>query len=327
MTHHRHGCLDDPRELWEQRICLHPVSKNVRGDLRLLDRDLQTCEKEDCRTLKTDHVLKVEVSAHQPCDSAAAGLLDGVLFVRRLVTAFADGSGENRGLHTGRFDWVGGGARVRGELSGMTNVGTHRQPVFDPCQECRAPGYMEGRLCGHIIKTKDDRLRGCRVTASYRLLFDASEGAIDTGITGTIEGLIVCACEKAECLDLTGFPAMSHANPWTVGTYTFLVQNYGGTPAATADVVTWGGFTGLNAGFETRMTLASPADTVDMTLVHFASPATVTALDGGGAVVDTEIMTAAGGTPETLHLTDGGIEALLVQAPQNETLILEICTT
>jgi hypothetical protein len=320
------GCLDDPRELWDRKICLLPVSKNVRGDLRLMDRELQTCDEDDCRTLKTDHVLKVEVVAHQPCDSNASGQLDGVFYVRRLITAFVDGNGENRGLHTGAFDWIGGGARVRGTLSGATNVGTHRAPVLDPCQECHAPGYMEGRLCGHIVRAKDERLRGCRVAASYRLRFDASEGAIDTGITGTIEGLIVCPCEKAGCLDLTGFPAMAHPNPWTVDAYIFLVHDFSGAPTATADVVTWGAFTGLNARFETRLTLASPADTVDITLVHFSSPATVTALDSAGTVIDTDTMTAAAGTAETLHLTGAGIEVLVVQAPQNETLILEICT-
>lgn len=327
MKDNQCGCLDDPRELWDSKVCLRPVSKNARGDLRLLDRELQTCDEEDCRTLKTDHVLKVDVVAHEPCDSNASALLDGVFYVRRLITAFVDGSGENRGLHTGAFDWVGGGARVRGTLSGTTNAGTHRGPVFDPCQECHAPGYMEGRLCGQIVRTQDKRLRGCRVAASYRFRFDPSDGAIDTGITGTIEGLIVCSCEKAECLDLTGFPTMAHPNPWTVGGYTFLVHDFNGIPTATADVMTSGAFTGLNARVETRITLASPVDTVDITLVDFATPATVTALDGGGTVIDTETMTAPSGTAETLHLTGGAIEVLIVHAPQNETLILEICTS
>ena len=105
------------------------------------------------------------------------------------------------------------------------------------------------------------------------------------------------------------------------------MHDFSGTPTAIADVVTWGAFTGLNAGFETRITLASPADTVDITLAHFSAPATVTALDGAGTVVDTETMTATGGAAVTLHLSGGGIEALVVQAPQNETLILEICTS
>jgi hypothetical protein len=326
--HHQHtGCLDDARRLWDERVCLRPVSKDVRGDLRLWHRELQTCDDEDCRTLKTDHGLKLEVHAHEPCDSRASGLLDGVLVVRRLVTAFVDGSGENRGVHTGAFDWVGSDARVRGTLSGTTNVGTHREPAFDPCQECHASGYMEGRLCGRIVKARDDRLRGCRVAASYRLRFDPSQGATDSAVTGTIEGLIVCACDTQECVDLTGFPVMSHANPWVVGSLTFLVHDFSGAPTATADVVTWGAFTGLNAGFETRIALASPAEEVDVTLVHFAAPATVVALDGAGGVVDTETMTAAGGVAETLHLSGGGIEALTVTAPQDETLILQICTS
>lgn len=327
MPTDQRGCLDDPRELWNNQICLHPVSKNVRGDLRLLDSELQTCEKENCKTLNTDHVLKVEVVANEPCDSKASELFDGVFFVRQLITAFIDGNSENRALHTGAFDWIGRGARVRGTLSGTTNVGTHREPVFDPCQKCHAPGYMEGRLCGDIIKTEEERLRGCRIAASYRLRFDASQGAIDTAITGTIEGVIVCPCQKTECLDLTTFRVMAYPNPWTTGGYTFLVHAPRGTPTATADVVTSGAFTGLNAGFETRITLASPATAVDITLVHFAAPATAIALDGRGNIVHTETMTATQRTAETLHLPGGTIEALIVQAPSNETLILQICTS
>lgn len=319
------GCLEDPRELWDREVCLYPVSKNVRGDLRLMDRMLQTCEEERCRTLKADQVLKVEVEPHD-CDSEAAAALSGVFIVRRLITAFADGSGENRGLHTGAFDWIGDGARVRGSVSGMTNVGTHRQPLLDPCQECRAPGYMEGRLCGQVVRAADERLRDCRVTASYRFRFDPSEGAIDTAIAGTLEGLIVCPCTRGDCLDLTGFPAISHAQPWSVGFSTFLVHDHTGTPNATADVVTWGAFTGVNTGFQTHITLASPVTNVDLTLVHFSSPATATALEGAGAVVDTEAMTVAGGTPQTLHLT-GDIHSLVVDAPNDETLILEICAS
>ena len=317
-------CLEDPRELWEKRICLAEISKDARGELRLLDRELEVCEERDCRTLKTDHMLKVEVVAHHPCDSAVSAPLDGVLYVRRLITAFLDGSGENRGLHTGVFMWAGASARVEGTLSGVTNVGTHRQPVFDPCQECRAPGFMEGRLCGRIVKAEDDRLVGCNVTAAYRFRFDASQGGQDTAIAGTIEGLVVCPCKKDNCLDLTGFPAMAHPNPWRDDRYTFQVFDHTGTLTATADVVTWGAFTGLNASFRTQI-FVSPSASVDITLVHFAAPATVTALDGDGTTLDTATMSVAAGAPETLHLSGVTIESLELKAPSNETLILEVC--
>jgi hypothetical protein len=326
MTGTTCSALEDPRELWQTRICLAAVSKDVRGDLRLLERDVQDCEDRECRTLKTDHMLKVEVSAHQPCDSDVARELDGVLYVRRLVTAFADGSGQNRGPHAGAFVWVGAGARVSGTLAGMTNVGTHREPAFDACQECHAPGYMEGRLCGAIVRAADPRLVGCTVTASYRFRFDASEEAQDTALAGTIEGVVVAACSKLDCLQLSGFPTMAHTNPWTVSGHTFQVLDHTGSPTATADVVTWGGVTGLNASFQTRISLAAPVTAVDITLAHFSTPATVTALDGAGNTVDTDTMSVAGGTPQTLHLDGGLIESLVVDAPANETLILELCT-
>ena len=326
MSDHASGCLEDARELWERRVCLEPVSKNLRGELKLLDRERQECEEPRCLTLKTDHLLRLEVQSHEPCDSELGRLLDGTLVVRRLVHALSNGTGEGRGLHTGEFQWAGADVRIAGQLSGMTNVGTHRQPPLDPCQECHAPGYMEGRLCGSIVQARDQRLVGCQVTAAYRLLFNPSEGFQDTGVRGTLEGLVVCACGTGKCLDFTGFPLGSHANPWTVGGHSFQVIDGSGNPAASADVVTLGGFTGLHAGFQTRITLAAPASAVDITLAHFSTPATVTAFDASATAVDSATMTVAN-APETLHLTGSGITTLLVDAPQDETLILELCVS
>jgi hypothetical protein len=166
----------------------------------------------------------------------------------------------------------------------------------------------------------------CNVVGSYRFLFDASEGGQDTGISGTIEALVLCPCAKRSCVEFSRFPVMAHTNPWTVSGHTFTVLDHTGTPTATADVVTGGGVTGLNAGFQTRIALAGPTSSADITLVHFAAGATVTALDGGGATVDVDTMSAAGGVPETLQLSGSAIESLIVEAPSNETLIIELCT-
>jgi hypothetical protein len=317
-------CLEDPPQLWKQRVCLEAVSKNLRGDLRLLDRERQECG-DRCLTLKTDHMLKLEVSTHERCDSDVGRQLDGTLFVRRLITALADGRPEGRGLHTGAFRWVGAGVLVEGRMSGMTNVGTHRAPPFAECQVCDERGYMEGRLCGRILRSGDERLVGCTVTAAYRLRFDPGEAG-DSSVEGTLEGLVVCACGAGACLNLASFPAGAHANPWSVGGHTFAVSDHTGAPTASADVVTWGGSTGLNASYSTKIELAAPSTSgVDITLVHFASPATVTAYDAAGTVVDAATMTVAG-APETLHLT-GAIATVVVAPPNNETLILEICVS
>src|SRR5262249_4393395 len=93
--------LTDAKQLWASPICLAVVSRDVKGRLCLLDEEEQACEDQKCRTLKTEHALKVEVVAHERCDSELARRLDGVFLVRQLVTAFADGSGRNRGLHAG----------------------------------------------------------------------------------------------------------------------------------------------------------------------------------------------------------------------------------
>ena len=161
MNNQYQNCLEDPRELYNRRVCLYPVSKDIKGEFKLLDRDVQKCEEKKCVSLKADWLMKSELHSHKPCDSDAAQALDGVFHVRQLVNAFVDGSGENRGIHTGMFEWHGNGAVVRGSLSGVTNAGTHRKPAFDDCQKCHAPGYMEG----HVASLSMQRTSVCVAVA------------------------------------------------------------------------------------------------------------------------------------------------------------------
>lgn len=86
-------------------------------------------------TLKTGQLLSVEVTRHD-CDSQPSAALDGQLVVPRLVTAFADADAQRRGLHMGDFEWQGTDALVRGTLSGITNMGTHRESHFDQFERC-----------------------------------------------------------------------------------------------------------------------------------------------------------------------------------------------
>jgi hypothetical protein len=315
--------LTDAKILGDRVICLTEVSKDVRGELRQLDAERQVCEKDRCVTLKTDHLLVLEVGSHRPCDKVPA--LDGRFVVRRFVSAFADGNGLRRGLHTGAFTWTGAGLRVAGTMSGLTNEGTHREPAFKACQTCDSTGFMEGRLCGQVVRSDDPALLGNVVTAAYRFRFEATEDAKDSAVEGTIEGLLVEAC--ARCTDLRAFPAGSHANPWVVDGHTFGVFDHTGTPTPTTEIRTWGTSTGLDMSYRTRIDLATPASAVDATLVSFAQPALVSALDAGGTVLDSQVMPAAGGVPQTLHLTGAGITTLLVEPPSDETLLLELCVS
>ena len=53
---------------------------------------------------------------------------------------------------------------------------------------------MEGRLAGEIQEGKKPLIE-CRVFGSYAINFDHSTGFINTSVTGTLEGVIVCECE------------------------------------------------------------------------------------------------------------------------------------
>ena len=78
----------------------------------------------------------------------------------------------------------------------MTNVGTHRAPVFKECQSCDDIGVMEGRLCGQIASTSHPALNGCQVMADYRIKFDPGVAGGQGAVRGTLEGVIICSCQQ-----------------------------------------------------------------------------------------------------------------------------------
>jgi hypothetical protein len=54
---------------------------------------------------------------------------------------------------------------------------------------------MEGRFCGTIRQSQRPALRGCQVIGTYRFHFDPNKtDGGRGGISGTLEGEIVCAC-------------------------------------------------------------------------------------------------------------------------------------
>jgi hypothetical protein len=108
-----------------------------------------------------------------------------------------NGDGKQRGFHAGHFRLEQGSTvLVTGELSGVTNAGTHRKP-FDPaCQECYAPGFMEGRFCGVIRRARQKAFVCCNVIGIYKLrLPDPSDTGGGGTVQGVMEGVIVCGCD------------------------------------------------------------------------------------------------------------------------------------
>jgi hypothetical protein len=316
-------CDGTPADLLTAELCLDELSKDVRGDLRLVEARRHECREEDCLTLTAEHLLRLELTSHA-CDSALGALFNGRLVSKDLVSVFAAGSGNRRGMHTATFVWQSAVATVtvQGRLAGMTNEGTHREPAFSACQRCDERGIMEGRLCGRIVRTADPRLTGAQVAAAYRLRFDPGEDGGQSPVTGTIEGLVVRTCRDRLCVT---FDAVGQdANPRVVGDLSVQTRDLNG-PTATTSVVTWGSTTGLHLWHSSTLTFAQPVARVEPTLVTFAVPATASAYDANGAVVATAAMTAPQQVPETLVLSAPGIVSVVVDSPQDEVLMPRVC--
>jgi hypothetical protein len=319
-------CAAKPRELFDTVVCLEPVSKDAQGELHPLVAEPQVCRESDCKTLKTIHALRVRLSSH-PCDRALGATLDGDLVVMNLTTAFVDGDGQARGTHLGDFRWSSPAALIVGTLSGMTNVGTHRAPVFEPVQECASRGYLEGRLCGQVRRTADHRLSGCEVEGVYRFRFDPTAEGGAGGIAGTIEGVIVCECPRQphRCLEWT--TAGTGNNPRIEGDVTFEIRTSNGTlvPASQVRTQVAGGPVGLDVSFSTRVLFASPVDRVEATLVHYAQPATITAFNAAGNPLGSAMMTPTQGALQTLTLLAAAIVRVEITCPNDEVLLTRLC--
>jgi hypothetical protein len=185
---------DRAATLAEGVLCLDALSKDLEGELVPVAAEPEDCPELDCRTLVTTHLLRVELRRHD-CDSELGSVLDGVLLVRNLTTVFAGANPQGRGVHAGDFLWRGHGFRITGTLTGMTNVGTHREPAFEPVQRCDNPGVLEGRFCGQV-RAAEPRLDGSQVTGVYRIRFEPTPEGGRGGVRGTLEGVVLRDCAK-----------------------------------------------------------------------------------------------------------------------------------
>jgi hypothetical protein len=303
-------------------VCVFPLSKDLKGELDLVESEPESCRRLRCKTLETLHHLKLEVLRHD-CDSDVAAALDGTLSSGDLVHKFADADGNNRGVHEGTFRWSGSGAKATGTLKGITNAGTHRPPAFKECQRCDDRGVMEGLLVGTIRSARDRRLVGCTIQAAYRLRFDPGTDGGRGGVQGTLEGAIVCDCGGPEriCVELATTTA--GPNPLTAGGVSFAVD-----PLADPTVLTTFGssFTGLDVRRATEISLP-PSSSVELTLVTLAQAATMEAFNSDGSSAGTASMSGTQNVAESFTLTGASIDRVVVKAPADETLLLRLCYT
>ncbi len=126
------------------------------------------------------------------------------------------------------------------------------------------------------------------------------------------------------CIDFRPRAGFGGPNPLIEADTTFEVRGKDGTPAAQTQVRQQG-LTGLDCGFRLEIALPCKAGAVELTLAHFSSPGKVSALNSAGAVVVTASIPTQQGVPHVLDLSGDDIVRVVVDAPQDETLLQQIC--
>lgn len=127
------------------------------------------------------------------------------------------------------------------------------------------------------------------------------------------------------CVDFKPRENFVGPNPLVLENVKFEVRRSNGQLEAQTRVQRFAKLVGLNCGFRLEVTLPCAARTVDLTLSHFSTPGRVRGIDAGGNNIVFMSMQPQQGVPQTLHLKAEGIVRVVVDAPQDEMLLHEIC--
>lgn len=116
-------------------------------------------------------------------------------------------------------------------------------------------------------------------------------------------------------------------NPLKIDPFTFLVMDYGGNPMSKSQIITIGNFRGYDIGIRTETSISVPCKEILLKLVYFNTSARVSVLDERGTVLDVKTLDAQKGVAQDLVLSgkEGLITSMVVEAPEYEVLLLEIC--
>jgi hypothetical protein len=189
-------CADRPGDIRCPRMCLYSISKDIKGELRVIDRVSEECGDPRCVTMKVIDFVQAEASSNKNCESDQGRYFNPELKIYDLTHAFVDGDPKRRGFHGGSFRLGGQAGIIDGTISGMTNVNTHRRPFFEGPEpdDCDVPFLMEGRFCGTVQRARDDKLVGAQAIGTYRFRLEEGFDAEKSSIVGTMEGVIVVSC-------------------------------------------------------------------------------------------------------------------------------------
>lgn len=149
------------------------------------------------------------------------------------------------------------------------------------------------------------------------------------------EALLLAFCADARvvvpgepCIDFSAMGAgTTLTNPTVQQGTSFQVFDESGA-VGQIQISAMGGSVGMDVGRTTLVYLSVPARTVELTLVHFATAASVQAVDVAGVAAGAATMSEDEGEPQTLRIASATpIERLYIEAPQAETLLIRLCAS
>ena len=192
-----------PEELAQGNYCVYDVSKDLNGQVTVLDARPQPCSSPSCNPLVQQEFLRLDAASNPDCDSKLLGMaLDGVILVRIFVTVFTGPRGNLRGVHAGQFDWIPTvGGRITGTLEGISNAGVLRPQPFRDCERCDEAGIVSGHLFGTGNGVPGVPVPDFQVDAMYRLAWDplawdpANPDPLIAPVRGTLEGVLIVTCQ------------------------------------------------------------------------------------------------------------------------------------
>jgi hypothetical protein len=131
------------------------------------------------------------------------------------------------------------------------------------------------------------------------------------------------------CTTFGAMPIGFGPNPRVGNQAQFLVRQFNGIPAPNTWIVSQnspnGVFRGLNCGFTCEIQLAVPAQSVIVSLVHFAQPGAIYAVNGNGTLAGSAVMAPQQATVQTFTINGASIVRVIIRCPQDETLLLRFC--
>lgn len=131
---------------------------------------------------------------------------------------------------------------------------------------------------------------------------------------------------RQSCVLLTRVLQDGAANPATLDkALRITVLDFNAMPYPSLRLGGFGSRRGLDVGFRTELAFGRPCSSVSLTLVTFARGAKVAAFDRSGQLVARATTTGAQGVAEVVEVRGPGISRVVVDAPSDETLLLQVC--